>query len=134
MHVAVWYQHKVLGILVMGKNIQTYFVWLTIISHCFYAVLWPVVNGIFITRSPVEIPFRTQLFVGIKQWTLLFCSMTHYDIIIGNAFARDVHCEIIMGHGIVMGTYHDVTMHTDVAMTLIYYVLLRPIMIFLFSK
>ncbi len=33
----------------------------------------------------------------------------------------------------VVGTYHDVTMHTDVAMTLIYYVLLRPIMIFQFS-
>ncbi len=58
--------------------------------------------------------------------------MTHYDITIGNDVARDVHCEIIMGHGIVMSTY-DVTMHTDVAMTLIYDVLLRPIMIFLFS-
>ncbi len=56
--------------------------------------------------------------------------MTHYDIIIGNDVARDVHYEIIMGHSIVV---HDVTMHTDVAMTLIYYVLLRPIMIFLFS-
>ncbi len=59
--------------------------------------------------------------------------MTHYDITIGNDVASDVHCEIIMSHGIVMGTYHDVTMHTDVAMTLIYYVLLHPIMIFLFS-
>ncbi len=29
--------------------------------------------------------------------------------------ARDVHCEII-----VMGTYDDVTMHTDVARTFIY--------------
>ncbi len=60
--------------------------------------------------------------------------MTNYDITIGNDVARDVHCEIIMGHGTVMGTYHDVTMHTDVATTLIYYVLLRPIMIFLFSQ
>ncbi len=59
--------------------------------------------------------------------------MTNYDIAIGNDVARDVHCEIIMGYGIVMGTYHDVTMHTDVVMTLIYYVLLCPIMIFLFS-
>ncbi len=65
--------------------------------------------------------------------TLLFCSMTHYDITIGNDVARDVYCEIIMGHGIVMGTYYDVAMHTDFAATLIYYVLLRPIMIFLFS-
>ncbi len=59
--------------------------------------------------------------------------MTHYDITIGNNVARDVHCEIIMGHSIVVGTYNDVTMHTDVAMILIYYVLLRPNMIFLFS-
>ncbi len=59
--------------------------------------------------------------------------MTHYDITIGNDVARDVKYEIIMGHSIDVGTYHDVTMHTDVAMTLIYYVLLHPIMIFLFS-
>ncbi len=59
--------------------------------------------------------------------------MTHYDITIGNDIARDVHYEIIMGHSIVVGTYHNVTMHTDVAMTLIYYVLLCPILIFLFS-
>ncbi len=50
--------------------------------------------------------------------------MTHYDIAIGNDVARDVYCDIIMGLGIVMGAYHDVTMHTDVAWTLIYYVLL----------
>ncbi len=43
------------------------------------------------------------------------------------------HCEIIMGHSIIVGTYHDVTMHTHVATTLMYYVLLHPIMIFLFS-
>ncbi len=59
--------------------------------------------------------------------------MTHYDRTIGNYVARDVHYEIIKGDGIVMGTYHNVTMHTDVAMTLIYYVLLHPFMIFLFS-
>ncbi len=43
-----------------------------------------------------------------------------------------VHYDIIMGYDIVMGTY-DVTMHTDVTKTLSYYVLLRPIMIILFS-
>ncbi len=59
--------------------------------------------------------------------------MNIYDITIGNDVSSDVHYEIIMGHSIVVGTYHDVTMHTDVAMTLIYYVLLCPIMIFLFS-
>ncbi len=35
--------------------------------------------------------------------------MTHYDITIGNDVARDVHYEMIMGHSIVVGTYHDVT-------------------------
>ncbi len=59
--------------------------------------------------------------------------MAHYDITIGNDVARDVYYEIIMGHSIVVGTYHDATMYTDVAITLIYYVLLRPIIIFLFS-
>ncbi len=66
------------------------------------------------------------------MWTLRFCSMTHYDITIGNEVARDVHCDIIIGHDVI-GTYHDVTMQTDVARMLIYYVLLHPIMIFLFS-
>ncbi len=47
--------------------------------------------------------------------------------------ARDVHCDIIMGYNILMGAYHDVRVHIDVARTLIYYVLLGPIKIFLFS-
>ncbi len=54
------------------------------------------------------------------------CSMTNYDITIGNGVAMDVHYEIIMGHSIVVGTYHDVTMHTDVAMTLIYICITTP--------
>ncbi len=85
----------------------------------YYAVLWPVLKGISITRSPVDIPVRALLFVGISSGHNFFCSMTHYDITIGKDVARDVHYEIIMGHSIVVGKYHDVTMHTDVAMTLI---------------
>ncbi len=60
--------------------------------------------------------------------------MTHYDITISNDATWDVHCNIIMGHDVAMSTYHDGTLHTEVARTLIYYVLLLPIMIFLFSK
>ncbi len=45
--------------------------------------------------------------------------MTHYDITIANDVARDVHCNIIMGHGVVMGTYHDVTLQTDFASMLL---------------
>ncbi len=88
-------------------------------------------NVLSILRSPVEIPFSSVLFCGIKQWALRFCSMTHHDITIGNDVAGNIHCDMIMGHDVVMGAYH-VTMHTDVARTLIYYVLLCPIMIFLF--
>ncbi len=60
--------------------------------------------------------------------------MTHYDITIGNELAMAVHCDIIMGHDVIMGraTYDD-AIHTDVARILIYYVLLCPIMRFLFS-
>ncbi len=35
-------------------------------------------------------------------WTLRVCSMTHYDITIGNDVARDVHCDIILGHDVDM--------------------------------
>ncbi len=76
---------------------------------------------------------RTTFYGNEEVDTTFFCSMTHYDVTICNNVARDVHCEIIMGHVIVIGTYHDVTMLTNVAATLIYYVLLCPIMIFLFS-
>ncbi len=67
-------------------------------------------------------------FCGITLWTIRFCSMTHYDISIANDVARDVHCDMIIGHD-VMGTY-GVRMHNDVTRM---YVLLYPIMIFLFS-
>ncbi len=50
-----------------------------------------------------------------------------------NDIARDVHCDIIMGYHVAMGTYHDVTMQTNVDRSLVYYVLLCPIIIFLFS-
>ncbi len=59
--------------------------------------------------------------------------MTHYDITIANGIVRDFHCDIIISYDVVMGVYHDLTMHTDVAKTLIYYLLLRRIVIFLFS-
>ncbi len=37
-----------------------------------YAVLWPVLNGISIPRSPAEIPFWALLFVGIPYGHYLF--------------------------------------------------------------
>ncbi len=71
-------------------------------------------------------------FCWITLWTIYFCSLTHYDITITNDITRDVHCDIIMDHDVAMGTYHYVTMQTDIARMLTY-VLLDPIMIFLFS-
>ncbi len=61
---------------------------------------------------------------------------THYDITMGNDFARDGHCEITMDNDVArdihcdvtmdkdvaMGTYHGITMHNDVTMNLFYYV------------
>ncbi len=58
-------------------------------------------------------------FSAIILWTLLVCSMTHYDITIGNDVASDVHYDIIRGLDVVIGTYRDVTMQTDVARMLI---------------
>ncbi len=65
--------------------------------------------------------------------TFMFHDLLSYHITMGNDVNRVVHYAIIMGHDVVMATY-DVTMHTDVTRTFIYYVLLRPIMTFLFSK
>ncbi len=48
--------------------------------------------------------------------------MILYDITIGNDVARDVHCDIIVGHAIIMVVYYDVAMHSDVARSFIYYV------------
>ncbi len=83
---------------------------------------WPVLNRFSISRSPVEILLWALLFVGITLWKL-FYSMTHYDITMGNNIATS-HLWHHNVHDIVMVTYHDVTMHTDVARTLIYNVLL----------
>ncbi len=57
----------------------------------------------------------------IVDTTFLFYDpLSDYDTTIGNDVARNVYCDIY-------GTYHNVTMYTDVARTLIYYVLLCPI-------
>ncbi len=53
--------------------------------------------------------------------------------IMGNDIARDVHCDILKGYDVAMGSCRDVTMDTGVVRILIYFVLLCPIMIFLFS-
>ncbi len=60
------------------------------LKNSVYAVLWLVLNRISTTIYPVEIPFRALLFVGISSDHNFFCSMTHYDITIGNDVARDV--------------------------------------------
>ncbi len=42
---------------------------------------------------------------------LLLCSLTHYDITVGN--------DNTMSSDIAMSTYHGITMHNDVAMNLL---------------
>ncbi len=61
-----------------------------------YVMLWPVLNGISIPISPVEIPFWALHVVVVMKETLHFCSMTNYDITIGNDTNRDVHCDVIV--------------------------------------
>ncbi len=87
--------------------------------------------------SCFEQNLHTQISSGDSVLSTTFCGnhavdptfsfMTHYNITIGNDVSRDVHCDFIMGHNVVMGACHDVTLHTDVSRTLIYYVLICPI-------
>ncbi len=65
---------------------------------------------------------------------LLLCSMTHYDIIVGNDIARDIHCNVTMGNDIAMCTYHCIKMHNNITMNIFCYVLLCQIMILLFRQ
>ncbi len=44
----------------------------------------------------------------------------NYDIIIDNNVARQVQSDILMGYDIAMGTYHDVTLHSNLTRNLIY--------------
>ncbi len=71
----------------------------------------------------------------IALGALRLYSMTHYDIIMGNDIARNVHSDVLIGHSIViaLGRCHSITVHPDVARVLMYYVLLHPIVISLFS-
>ncbi len=48
--------------------------------------------------------------------TLLLCSMTHYDIKMGNDIARDTHCNTTMCNDIARDIHCDVTMSNDVVM------------------
>ncbi len=72
----------------------------------------------------------------LRLCTLCLCSTTHYDITMANDVARDAHCKITMGNDITRDIHCDITMyndivihahitmHNNVAMNLLYYVLL----------
>ncbi len=51
-------------------------------------------------------------FCGDHIVDTMFQFHDHYEITISNDVARDVHCDIIMGHDTIMGAYH-VIIHTD---------------------
>ncbi len=52
----------------------------------------------------------------------------------GNDVARDAHCDVTMFSGIAVCRYHAITMHKGIHMTICYYVLLCPNIIFLFPQ
>ncbi len=60
--------------------------------------------------------------------------MTRYDITMGNDIARGIYCDIRMSNGIAICTLISQYILNDVAMSLFYYVLLRPIMMLLLSQ
>ncbi len=45
---------------------------------------------------------------------LSLCSMTHYDITIGNDVANDAHCNITMGNDVARDPHCYVTMSKDI--------------------
>ncbi len=47
----------------------------------------------------------------LQLCTQLLCSMTRYDITMGNDVARDVHCNITMGND----AHCNITMGNDIA-------------------
>ncbi len=60
-----------------------------------YAVLWMVLNVISIPRSPWRSPLSA----------LLLCSMTHYDITMGNGVGRNIHCDVKKSNDVSMEVY-----------------------------
>ncbi len=90
---------------------------------CFY-VIYRYVFSKWKSIRPVE----------INQYDITI--VNHYDITMGNDFARDahcritmgnyvamdIHCDVTMGNDVAMCTYHGITMHNDIAMNLLYYV------------
>ncbi len=50
----------------------------------------------------------------------------------GNNVTRDFHCHVTVSNDNAVYTYHDITMHNDVAMNIFYYVLLALCQFMLF--
>ncbi len=66
-------------------------------------------NGISISRSPGWALFIVDRSISSTDYIFIPWLIS----VLGNDIARDIHCDIIMGHDIAMGTYHDDTMYTD---------------------
>ncbi len=90
----------------------------TIHMTCFHMIFISLIsNG--------DYPSVHYILCTLPLWALLLCSLIDgdYDITICNDFARDVHCDITMSTAILMCICHDITMHNDVAMSLLYNIL-----------
>ncbi len=53
--------------------------------------------------------------------TLLLCSMTHYDITMGNNVARDIHCDVRISNDITMCTSQYITTLLWTSFVMYYY-------------
>ncbi len=58
--------------------------------------------------------WRSIRSVKINQYYITLA--THYDITMGNDFARDAHCETTIGNDVARDIHCDVTINNDVAM------------------
>ncbi len=69
-----------------------------------------------IYRSTLDITPVAHYFLWILPLcTLHLCSMTHYDITMGNDVDRDAHCNITMGNDIARDIHCDVIVSNGVA-------------------
>ncbi len=88
-----------------------------LLSDTFDTLYSPSFHVISISLIPDGDYTCAHCFLGrLPLCTRLLCSMTHYDITMGNDVAREAHCNITMGNGVVRDIHCDVTMSNDVAM------------------
>ncbi len=129
----LWWRFRCENYFLWKSHSGYYFLWE---SHSGHYFLWDhivdttfcenhIVDTTFCENNIVDTTFCENHIVDTN-----FCFITHYDVTIGNGVTRNSNCDIIMALDVVIGTYHDVTMHNNIARTFMYYTLLHPIVKF----